>query len=220
MGDLVYLDPNDCDETPFTTSNVIAENGHVQHHAVTRLIQQYHEDLSEFGRVRFNNDTLMTKGGPQETKNYHLNEQQASLLITYMKNTKPVRQFKKALVREFYRMQSELMKRRITREIGKQARAALTEAISHLPDSPHKNMKYKQYTDMVYTTIFGKNGKQLREQHGIGKDDNLRNRFSAAELEAVEQLEQFAGSLVDAGLSYQAIKEAMTRKWDLRKLTA
>lgn len=218
MGTLVYLDPNDCDETPFTTSKVIAENGHVQHHTVTRLIQQYESDLREFGILRFEIEEITGRGRPQQT--YRLNEEQATLLITYMKNTPPVRRFKKALVREFYRMQAELTKRRMTREIGKQARAALTDAISHLPESPHKAMKYKQYTDLVYTTIFGKNGKQLREQYGITKGDDLRNRFTSSELEAVEKLEQFAGTLIDAGMEYQAVKEAVKRKWSLKALTA
>lgn len=83
MGDLVYLDPNDCTETPFTTSNVIAENSHVQHHAVTRLIQQYEKDLREFGILRFENEVITGRGQPQ--KLYLLNEEQATLLITYAK---------------------------------------------------------------------------------------------------------------------------------------
>ena len=217
MGDLVYLDPNDCTETPFTTSNVIAENGRVTHHAIQVLIAKQEIHLREFGKVSFEMRPLESG---QSEKVYHLNEPQATLLITFMKNTAPVIKFKKALVREFYRMQAELTKRRMTREIGKQARAVLTEAISHLPESPHKAMKYKHYTDLVYSTIFGKNAKQLREQYGIGKTEDLRNRFSAVELETVEKLEHFAGTLLDAGLEYQTIKEAVKRKWNLRQLTA
>lgn len=218
MGSLVYLDPNDCTETLFTTSKVIAENAHIQHETVVRMIEKYKDDLQEMGKVRF--EIGFNPNSSRNFTNYHLNEMQATLLITYLQNTKPVRQFKKALVREFYRMQAELTKRRMTREIGKQARATLTDAISHLPDSPHKAMKYKQYTDLIYTTIFGKNGKQLREHYGITKGDEIRNRFTACELEAVEQLEQFAGTLIDAGMEYQAVKEAVKRKWSLKKLTA
>jgi phage regulator Rha-like protein len=210
---LVFLDPDDIQETPFTTSNVIAEHGKVQHHTVTKLIQTYEKDLEEFGRVRFQIDTLMTKGGMQETKIYHLNEQQATLLITYMKNTLPVRRFKKALVKQFYVMQKELNGRRVTREIGKQAREALTNAIQGLPDSPHKEMKYKHYTDMVYKIVFGKNAKQLRDEYGLGKSDDLRNRFSASELEMVEHLEKQVSVLIELGSDYQTIKDILQKKY-------
>ncbi len=214
---LVFLDPDSIEEEPFTTSKVIAENGKVQHHTVTRLIQTYENDLKEFGRVRFKIDTLQTKGGLQETKIYCLNEQQATLLITYMRNTLPVRQFKKALVKQFYVMHKELNSRRVTRQIGKQAREALTNAIQCLPDSPHKGMKYKHYTDLVYKAVFGKNAKQLRDEFGISRKDNLRDRFTAAENGRVEKLEQQIGAMIELGYDYKAIKEAINRKYLLTK---
>lgn len=39
-----------------------------------------------------------------ETKEYFLNEQQATLLLTYLRNTTVVRAFKVALVKAFYKM--------------------------------------------------------------------------------------------------------------------
>lgn len=213
MNELVYLDSDDLTETPFTTSNVIAENGCVQHETVVRLIVKHESDLQEFGRLRFEIGTLNTNGGAQGTKSYHLNEQQATLLITFMKNTAPVIRFKKALVREFYRMQEELMKRRLTREIGKQARTLLTEAIQALPETPMKAMVYKNFTDLVYTILLGKNAKQLRQFFGIEKGDDIRNHLSCAQLETICKMEQFISTLVEAGLNYQAIKAIVTRKW-------
>lgn len=213
MNKLVFLDPDDIKEIPFTTSRVIAEHGKVQHHTVTRLIQTYQSDLEEFGRVRFEIDTLHTKGGLQETKTYHLNEEQATLLITYMKNTLPVRKFKKDLVKQFYIMQKELEKRRVTREIGKRAREVLTNAIQTLPDSPHKDMKYKQYTDLIYKIVFGRNAKQLREEYGITKKDNLRDRFSYQDNENIARLERQVGSMLELGYDYYTIKDALMNKY-------
>lgn len=213
MDNLVFLEPDDLNEIPFTTSRVIAEHGKVKHATVTKLIQTYESDLEEFGRLRFKIEPLETKGGIQNTKSYHLNEQQATLLITYMKNTLPVRQFKKNLVRQFYIMQKELMNRKVTRQIGKQAREALTNAIQGLPETPHKQMKFKHYTDLVYKIVFGKNTKQLREFHGIDKTDNLRNRFTSAELGRVEKLEGQVSSLIDLDYDYQSIKDIISRKY-------
>lgn len=213
MSNLVFLDPDDLNEIPFTTSRVIAEQGKVQHHTVTRLIQTYESDLEEFGRLGFKIEPLETKGGIQNTKSYHLNEQQATLLIIYMKNTLPVRQFKKALVKQFYLMQKELIKRRVTRQIGKQAREALTNAIQELPDSPHKAMKYKHYTDLIYKIVFNKNTKQLKEEFGLKKKDVLRDRFSASELVMIEKLEKQVSVLLELGHEYKSIKEELNKKY-------
>ena len=67
-------------------------------------------DLEEFGGVAF--ETRKGKPLPQggfamPTEIAILNEQQATLLLTYMKNTSVVRQFKKALVKAFYNLLQE-----------------------------------------------------------------------------------------------------------------
>jgi len=210
MSKLVFLEPNDLNEIPFTTSKVIAENGEVQHDTVQRLIRNYESDLEEFGKLGFEIRPLESG---QSEKIYKLNEQQATLLIIYMKNTLPVRKFKKALVKQFYLMQKELISRKVTRQIGKQAREALTNAIQGLPESPHKQMKYKHYTDLVYKIVFGKNTKQLRELYGITKKENLRNRFSSSELTQVERIEGQISSLIDLDYDYKAIKDIVSRKY-------
>lgn len=213
MSNLVFLEPDDLNEIPFTTSKLVAEHGKVRHKNTLDLIRVHEDDLKEFGRLAVESRPLKTKGGIQSETVYHLNEQQATLLITFMKNSKPVVQFKKNLVKQFYVMQKELMSRNITRQIGKQAREALTNAIQGLPDSPHKQMKYKHYTDLVYKIVFGKNTKQLKEFHGISKTDNLRNRFTSAELGRVEKLEGQVSSLIDLDYDYQAIKDIVSRKY-------
>lgn len=208
MNKLVFLEPNDIEEIPFTTSKLIAEHGKVVHHTVTKLIQTYEEDLKEFGILRFQIEEIKGRGQPE--KYYHLNEEQATLLITYMKNTLPVRKFKKALVKQFYIMQKELIKRTATRQIGKEAREALTNAIQALPDSPHKGMKYKHYSDLVYKIVFDKNAKQLRDEYGIDKKGDLRNRFTAEELDKVLKLEKQASVLIELGQDYKTIKQTLT----------
>lgn len=108
MNELVFLEPNCLNKIPFTTSKIIAENGKVKHHAVTKLIQTYENDIKEFGILRFEIEEIKGRGQPE--KIYKLNEEQATLLITYMKNTLPVRKFKKALVKEFMRMKKTLLR--------------------------------------------------------------------------------------------------------------
>ena len=133
------------------------------------------------------------------------------MLIIFMKNTLPVRRFKKALVKQFYLMQKELISRKVTRQIGKEARESLTNAIQALPDTPHKEMKYKHYSDLVYKKIFGKNAKQLKIDYGIGKKDNLRNMFTADELDKVIKLERQISSLIELGYEYSEIKGILNK---------
>ena len=211
MNNLVFLEPDDLNEIPFTTSKVVAENGKVKHHALQVMISKYQSDLEEFGKVSFEIRPLESG---QSEKLYKLNEQQATLLITYMKNTLPVRQFKKALVKQFYLMQKELISRKITRQIGKQAREVLTNAIQGLPESPHKSMKFKHYTDLAYKILFDKNTKQLKEQYGLSKTSTeLRNRFTSAELKMIEKMEQQIGVLVELGHDYKSIKDELGKKY-------
>ena len=85
MTDLVFLEPNKIDAVPFTTSKVIAEFAGIQHHTVTRLIQQYENDLKEFGSLRFQIEVSKREVGATTAKTYYLNEEQATLLITLTK---------------------------------------------------------------------------------------------------------------------------------------
>jgi len=213
MDNLVFLDPNTIETDPFTTSKVIAEHGKVSHKATQQLIRTHEETLREFGRVEFEMRPLKTRGGIQNEVIYHLNEQQATLLITFMKNTTPVVRFKKTLVKQFYIMQKELQSRKITRELGKRAREALTNSIQGLPDSPHKAMKYKHYTDLIYKIVFGKTAKQLREDYGITDKDNLRNYFQSTELDKLDKLENQVSVLIELGYDYQTIKGELQKKY-------
>lgn len=130
-----------------------------------------------------------------------------------MKNTEPVVKFKVSLVHQFDLMQKELIKRRATRERGKMAREALTNAIKALPDSPHKDMKYKHYTDLIYKIVFNKTSKQLKEEYGIKKNESLRDRFSAKEIEAIEKIEQQISVFLDFGYDYKTIKDILSKKY-------
>ncbi len=88
-----------------TTSLAIAEGTGVQHKNVLETVRHYHGDLGQFGGVAFRTDTFDTPGGQQLREVAVLNERQATLLLTYMRNSPVVRSFKTRLVRAFYEMQ-------------------------------------------------------------------------------------------------------------------
>ena len=134
MSNIVFLSPNTGE--PFTTSDVIAEFAGIQHHTVTRLIQQHEPDFKEFGILRFEIEEI--KGRGQPAKHYQLNEEQATLLMTYLKNTEQVRAFKKELVHQFYAMRFELYKVQAAKAERKPVRASSYLLISGLSVLPSR----------------------------------------------------------------------------------
>lgn len=209
MSNLVYLTPNT--KEPFTTSEVIAECAGVKRHAIQSLIQQHEKDFREFGRVAFEMRPLQTRGGQQMVKVYHLNEQQATLLMTYLRNTEVVRAFKKELVRQFYAMRKELLNVRIAKAERKPVRLVMTDAIKALPDSPHKQFKYNQYTDLAYRVALGKSAKQLRRERGATSTATASNYMSSEEIAAVSSMENHIAVLLNVGMEYQQIKGYLAR---------
>lgn len=211
MNELVFLEPNKVDSVPFTTSEVIAEFAGVKHHAVQQLITKHEADFKEFGLIAFEMRKLGGRGRPETI--YHLNEEQAALLMTYLKNTAQVRAFKKELVRQFYEMRRELVKREVRRAELKPTRRELTDAIRDcIPDSPHKSMWYRHYTDLAYRSAFGRSAAQLRKERGASKGSVAADYLTSEELEKVERATKQIGVLVEMRLDYQTIKGIIASK--------
>lgn len=207
MNDLVFLTPNT--QEPFTTSDVIATFAGIQHHTVTRLIQQHEADFKEFGSLRFEIEVRKRKVGATTAKHYQLNEEQATLLMTYLKNTAQVRAFKKELVRQFYAMRTELYKVQMAKASRKPVRVSMTDAIKALPDSPHKAMKYGQYTNLAYLLALGKTASQVRRKRGAKKRANASDYMTAEEISLVAEVENKIGVLISIGMNYQEVKASL-----------
>lgn len=92
------------DGTPTTTSMRIANGTHVQHKNVIEMVRHNIADFEEFGRVAFETQPFDTAGGRQHQIVAVLNEEQATLLLTYMRNNDVVKDFKKRLVHAFYEL--------------------------------------------------------------------------------------------------------------------
>ena len=209
MNHLVFLTPNT--REPFTTSDVIAEFAEVKHHAIQQMIQKHESDFKEFGKLAFEMRPLPESRTKQKAKIYYLNEEQATLLMTYLKNTAQVRAFKKELVRQFYAMRTELYKVQMAKASRRPVRVSMTDAIQALPDSPHKALKYGQYTDLAYKLALGRTARQLRKDRGADKRATASDYMTAEEISLVAEVENKIGVLIGIGMSYQQIKAGLTR---------
>ncbi|ECV6820564.1 phage regulatory protein/antirepressor Ant [Salmonella enterica subsp. enterica serovar Tennessee] len=112
MNSIVTLNDTGC---PVTTSLAIAEGVGNPHSSVIKLIRQNTSDLEEFGLLDFKSEST----GGRPTEYAMLNEQQSTLLLTYMRNNDVVREFKKRLVKAFF-------------ELAQQRQAPAVENLSRL----------------------------------------------------------------------------------------
>lgn len=85
-----------------TTSLHIADGSKANHKAVMQLIKTHIHHFNKFGRVAFEMRPFETSGGAQLRRIALLNEQQATFLMTLMRNTERVVEFKCALVQAFF----------------------------------------------------------------------------------------------------------------------
>lgn len=98
---------------PVTTSEVIATALDKEHKDIIALAKKYQADLNEFGLASFKTKPIISgNGGTQDKEIAILNEQQATLLITYMRNSDKVRKFKIALVKAFFEMREQILEKK------------------------------------------------------------------------------------------------------------
>ncbi|ARU19702.1 Rha family transcriptional regulator [Ligilactobacillus salivarius] len=205
MLDLVFYTDNTLKAEPYTTSEIIANNTNNSRVSVRRLIEKHIDRLKQFGKVEFEMQPLPSG---QKAKVYKLNEQQATLLITFLDNSDIVANFKTLLVKQFYEMRDELTKRNINRAIEKPVKKTLMESV--------KNWKYTSkhaYSNINRLLIKGATGlsiKALKKERGDAKA--ALDLLTSQEQEKYKQLEQKVIAYIEADFDYQLIKALLTGK--------
>ena len=211
MPELVLFKPIGSRMEPYTTAALVAEYAQVQTDTVNRLIRKHLKDLEEFGDVGFEIRACPHRTGASLQKLYHLNEQQATLLITYLKNTPPVRLFKKTLVREFFQARQELTRREIQRAAKAPVRRSLTDAIRDSGENERMHgQAFSTYTNLVYKVATGRTAPQIRKTAGADRSADVVLLLTSAELAAVTRREAQVCTLLDCGIRYEAIKSILT----------
>jgi len=216
MNDLVFLKPNNIKAIPLTTSDIIAMSAEIKHHAVQQIILKHESRLKQFGQVAFEMRAVKKARGIKYEKIFHLNEEQATLLITFLKNTEPVIQFKTELVRQFYAMRSELQHRQIGREQLRPIRRELTDVISDNPD--HSRWDYKTYTDLAYKFVTDRNAAQIRKDRGASKTAAAIDYMTADEIGRIAKLQNQISVLCEMGLDYYQIKAMLLNRQMIGKI--
>ena len=160
MYGLVELKGNDV----FTNSKGIADGTNNQHESVVAIIRKYEKDILDFGNIDFSDLKSGKRGQPERV--YYLNEEQATFVITLLRNSKIVVKFKKELVRQFYAMRRFILEKQSklwgeTRIANKENRLKETDVIKLLVDyakeqgSTHSDKLYVTYTKLAKSVIGG-----------------------------------------------------------------
>ena len=207
--ELVYMDGK---KEPYTTSAIIAECAGIKHHAIQEHIRKQIGRLEQLGKVSFKMRPLQSG---QQAKDYILNEQQATLLITFLKNTEQVANFKTNLVKAFFEMREELSKFRMQRALEKPKRKTLHDSIETWEAKPKH--AHSTMNNLLLKAVTDRNAKQLREERG---GYNGIDSLTSEELEQYQAFEDMVIAMIGLNMSYQEIKAMAFRNKKTRQESA
>ena len=175
----------------------------MQHHTITKTIRKHQVRFERFGKVGFK---IQAMESGQNTKDYILNEQQATLLVTFLKNTEQVANFKTNLVKAFFEMREELSKFRMQRALEKPKRKTLHDSIENWEQAPKH--AHSTMNNLLLKAVTDRNAKQLREERG---GYNGIDSLTSEELEQYQAFEDMAIAMISLNMSYQEIKAMVLR---------
>lgn len=202
---LVEIKKMNREEVVTCTSLDIAETFEKEHKNVLKDIREL-ECSEEFGRLNFEQSYYINSQNKKQPL-YYMTKDGFTLLAMGYSGEKAMR-FKEAYIRQFNAMEKALIGKMKEREKGIAVRQALTNTLQRSQENERMHgHAYSTYTNAIYKAVFGKNAKQLREEYGMGSQDNLRDRFSVEELSAVQSMEMLVSGLINCGWGYEKIRD-------------
>ncbi|WIJ63871.1 Rha family transcriptional regulator [Serratia nevei] len=200
-----------------TNSAAIAEGVEKDHKPVIQLIRKYRADLEEFGRVEFEMRPFQTDGGMQKQEIALLNEQQTTLLITYMRNNDIVRAFKKRLVAEFFRMRKALAGKKMDRNTARLEYRPMTDAIKHEREAQGKDIKpyhFSNEADLINRIALEMTAAKFRVYHDIPKGDPIRDYLTPQQIHCITELQRANTVFISMGWDFEQRKEVLKGMFD------
>lgn len=198
------------EEVTVVTSLDVAETFNKEHRRVLQDIREL-ECSEEFRLHNFVQSDYLNEQNRKQPM-YLMTRDGFTMLAMGYTGEKAMR-FKESYIRQFNAMEKALIGKIKEREKGIAVRQALTNALKESNENDRMHgFAYSTYTDMIYRNLFGKTAKQLREENGLSKKENLRDYFTAEELKKVQSKEMLISGLIDCGWGYQEIKDFIMNK--------
>ena len=200
------------EEVTVVTSLDVAETFGKRHDHIIRDIENLLLGIPQNGETYFYKEEYTNEQNNQKYPMYYMNRDGFTLLVMGYTGEKAMK-FKLAYIKQFNAMEKALLSTIKEREKGIAVRQALTKAIQQSNENERMHgHAYSTYTDVIYKSIFGKNAKQLREEFGITKKENLRDYFSQEKNQQIQNAEMLVSSLIGYGWGYDEIKNFIMNK--------
>lgn len=208
MENIIAIKNKEC----FINSEGLAFLSETEPRMINQLIKNHSGSLERFGSLSFQMINPSDKGG-RPKKVYQLNEQQATLLTTFMKNRSIVIEFKIRLVEEFFKMRSYIQKQETIRLSGIEVRKSLTDKIQESGEDDRMHGKgYSNYTRLIYSlTGLTETFKEFKIDHPNHKKEGLKFRdyLTMEDLKKIELAESIIKPLLEMDKQYSEIKDTL-----------
>lgn len=192
-----------------TNTAAIAEGVGRDHDTIIKLVDRNKSDLEEFGEVGFE---IRAGYNNSKVRVALLNEQQTTLLITYMRNNEVVRAFKKRLVSEFFTMRSALAKKKMDRNSARLEYKPMTDAIKHEREVQGKQIAphhFSNEADLINRLALGMTSAKFRVHHEIGKKEPIRDYLTPEQIHCITELQRANTVFISMGWDFEQRKEVL-----------
>lgn len=193
----------------YTNSLILANGLGLEPRSLRLLIDKYKGEIKTFGKLSFQMTPLQNSVTGQKTKIYVLNEQQATFILTLLRNTPQVVKFKKLLVKQFFEMREFI-----------QSLAAATEGYGKLSDAVQqfyddtKPYLFTNEVNMLNKIVLGKTSKEMREMLGLKSSEPIRPHLTLEQIRQLDQLQRADVFLLSTKTEYQQRKEHLTEYYN------
>jgi Rha family phage regulatory protein len=184
----------------YCSSRQVAEEFDRQHAHILRLIDELTQSTSGFSAefISLNFEAGKYKDGSGKWNKEYLLTKDGFTALTMEIKSKRARQFKEVYIRRFNEMEQYIKSRHIARLESRE----LTDAVQLLHD-PAMHYHYSNEFDMINRIVLGMSSKQFRLQHGIPKDEPIRERLTLQEIDAIQKLQAFDAHLAKVFPDYR-----------------
>ena len=210
---LVTIEGKKGEERLVVSSRQVAEDFEKYHKDVLESIRVFETSMStaEFSTLFYANNYKASNG--KNNPEYLMNCDGFSLLVMGFNGEKALK-WKLKYINAFNEMEATLKRIyeerkqwEIERAKGILVRNILTDTIKNvLPESPHKNFPYPNYTRLIYKVLFGKTTDELKAELKLQKNESMCDNLSKENLANVENLERLTAGLINLGWGYDQIK--------------
>lgn len=192
-----------------TNTAAIAEGVGRDHDTIIKLVDRNKSDLEEFGELGFE---IRAGYNNAKVRVAVLNEQQTTLLITYMRNNEVVRAFKKRLVTEFFTMRSALAKKKMDRNSARLEYKPMTDAIKHEREAQGKQIAphhFSNEADLINRLALGMTAAKFRVHHEISKKEPIRDYLTPEQIHCITELQRANTVFISMGWDFEQRKEVL-----------